>query len=112
MNSHYKLAAVSTITGTATEAITEHQVLTSADVVAAAAELGVGRGGTVSTAPMEVVVPLMGPSRPRGKKPPVPFWLPSTVMLMTCAATSCCQNLETVTGQTASPCRYDFASMS
>ena len=43
-----------------------------------------GRAGTVSTAPAEEAVPLMGPDRPSGKKPPVPFWVPSTAMLTTC----------------------------
>ena len=65
--------------------------LLGADAGAGAA---VGRAGTVSTTPMEEPVPLIGPDRPRGKKPPAPFWLPSTTMLMTCAhAHSCCQSL-------------------
>jgi hypothetical protein len=50
----------------------------------AGAGAAAGRAGTVSTAPTEEAVPLMGPDNPSGKKPPVPFWLPSTAMLTTC----------------------------
>ena len=40
--------------------------------------------GTLATAPMEELVPLMGPDRPRGKKPPMPVGDASVAMLTTC----------------------------